>query len=255
MLGDMLAQSPSYFLALWLFVIVLSVFTSLMEIQIEGGNGWAGCLPSWRFAPSWMRALLNGKEITGYHVYFNMHTYLLFHMPLLFVGFSWMAELTILSLLFAYNLIEDALWFILNPHYGWQGLMKGNVMWYTKWWGPFPVEYYFSAGMSALCAFLRGYLDTSVGDPVFGSLPLPVQQLIGWIIGFLLSLCIMTLIALLVAKRNEEFRANDNGMDPGHPGVCRICTVQMAPAVVKTFVKKSSARSAAAIKPKKKRKK
>ena len=195
----MLYTAPLFFTALWCFVFVLAMVTALMEIQTEGANGWARGLPSWRYAPDWVRRLTSGKEITGYHVYLNLHVWIFFHLPVLFMGFSWMLELTILSLLFMFMVCEDFLWFVLNPHFGWQSFEQKKIWWYTHWFGPFPVEYSVWLFCSGLCAILRGTLADALPEPAFGMLSLPMQQLAGWGTGFL-SVSVITFIVILILR-------------------------------------------------------
>jgi hypothetical protein len=42
-----------------------------LEIQIEGANGWASALPTWRIETKWLLWLTSGKPLTGYHVWLN----------------------------------------------------------------------------------------------------------------------------------------------------------------------------------------
>lgn len=229
--------SPFSFIALWMFVTAAAIVTALMEIQIEGGNGWAGCLPSWRFAPSWLKMFLNGKELTGYHVYLTIHSVLLFHLPFLLMPWSPYAEWTVLSAFFAYILVEDMAWFLLNPHFGWASFRSGGVSWYTRWFGPFPFEYYLALLISGAFAWLRGGAAGAGMDPLLATFAVQHQHVVGWLIGFGASVFLTMLTAILSAPRLAKLRAEDTGDHLGHPGVCSVCTVRMPKKVVETFVK------------------
>ncbi len=231
----MMFADPYYWVALWIFVLVLSTVTALMEIQIEGGNGWAGCLPSWRFAPGWLKLFLNGKDLTGYHVYLDLHLLFLFHLPLLLMGWSWMTELTILSVFFACMVCEDFLWFVLNPHFGWDSFSPAKVPWFNRWIGPFPLDYYFWLIISATLAMLRGVVPGAVSDPTLSTFSLPVQQLLGWGLGFFVIALVITLITMLVTPRIREFLSKDTMPHPGHPGICITCKDQLPDKVIKAF--------------------
>jgi len=211
--------TPLSFVALWLFVLALSAVTALMEIQIEGGNGWAANLPTWRIAPKWLLPFLNGKDLTGYHLYLQLHLLILFHFPILLEGFSWGTELTIISVFLAAMTCEDFLWFVLNPHFGWQSFKMGNIAWFKAWFGPFPIDYYLWLTVSALCAILRGTLAGAPADPTLGSLSPELQQLIGWGVGFLVAVTVMTMIILVTRPRIARFQAADTEPHPGHPGI------------------------------------
>lgn len=228
---------PFSFVGLWLFALVLAACTALMEIQIEGGNGWAGCLPSWRFAPAWMRNFLNGKDLTGYHLYLNLHMLALFHFPIFFVPWSPFLELTILSTYFACLIVEDFLWFVLNPHFGWTSFGKGKVSWYTQWMGGFPIDYYFWLLLSAICAFARGALPDAIGAPSLTGLVLPVQHAIGWLTGFFCVVVALIAIIAIVTPRIVRFLSQDTLPHPGHPGICTSCSVELPKKVVQAFEK------------------
>ncbi len=229
---------PFSFVGLWGFVFVLSALTALMEIQIECGNGWAGCLPSWRFAPAWMRNFLNGKDLTGYHLYLNLHMLALFHFPVFFVEWSVFAELTILSLFFACMILEDFLWFILNPHFGWTSFGKGKISWYTKWFGGFPIDYYVWLGMSAVCALVRGMLPQATDSLTLSGLSLPVQHVLGWFTGFFCIAITLLVVIAIVTPRIVRFLSKDTLPHPGHPGICTSCSVELPKQVMKAFVKR-----------------
>ncbi len=211
--------NPLYFITLWFFLLMIAASTALMEIQIEGANGWAKFLPTWRASPAWLKRFLNGKEITGYHLHLNIHLYLLFHLPLLFSGWSWMAEFTILSLLFAFMAFEDFLWFIFNPHFSWSSFHIKKIPWYTKWWGPFPVEYYVWLTISCFFACLRGYTPEVIDEPLLEGFTLPAQQGMGWAMGFLLCCMMIAIVIASLAPGMKKFLKEDTKPHPGHPGV------------------------------------
>ena len=55
-----------------LFILALgitAVLFALLEIQIEGPNGWASSLPTWRVENRWTRLFYSSKPLTGYHLY------------------------------------------------------------------------------------------------------------------------------------------------------------------------------------------
>lgn len=212
----MLYASPLYIIVLWLFTLLVGLVTALMEIQIEGGNGWAACLPTWRFAPQWVKALLSGKDITGYHLFFNLHIAILFHLPIVLLGWSWLLEFTILGMSFGYVICEDVLWFIMNPFFGWRRFTAKNIPWYSRWLGPLPNEYFASAAASALCAYLRGLSPGALADPLFGSMPLPLQHLTVWALGLLVCVVFLVLIVFVMQPRIAAFQQAADTGDVGH---------------------------------------
>ena len=41
------------------------------------------------------------------------------------------------------SVVWDFLWFVLNPHFGWQKFSPIHVAWHSSWLGPWPYDYYF----------------------------------------------------------------------------------------------------------------
>jgi hypothetical protein len=52
----------------YIFTLVLAIITALWEIQVEGKEGWAKQLPTFRINV-FFRKLLGGKPLTGYHIF------------------------------------------------------------------------------------------------------------------------------------------------------------------------------------------
>ena len=126
-------------------VIVASVLFALLEVQIEGRSGWAAALPTWRFRNDWTRRLLGAREITGYHVYFQLFVAVMAHLPYLLgaVRPGWAIELRILSFLVFFWVVEDFLWFVLNPAYGLRRFRREGVWWHAEtWWWFMPRDYW-----------------------------------------------------------------------------------------------------------------
>ncbi len=228
---------PVYFIVLWIFMLVLCTVIALLEIQTEGGNGWAALLPSWRLNAPWIKWLLNGKELTGYHIYLSLHLILLFHFPVILFGWSPFLELTILSLYFSSIACEDFLWFVLNPHFGWIKFSGKNVSWFTRWWGPFPSDYYLWIGLSAGAATLRGTLVEAPSSVMFGTYSVALQNLIGWALGFGIFAIVAALLIVITAPSIRRFQASDKGNHPGHPEE-HIRPAEMPSRALKSLVKK-----------------
>jgi hypothetical protein len=126
-------------------VAVAAVLFALLEIQIEGRSGWARSLPTWRVRNRWTRWFLGGRTITGYHVYVHLFVLLVCHLPFLLAiaPFSWAAEFRILGFLFLFWVLEDFLWFVLNPHWGLHRFRPEHVPWHAEnWWWIMPRDYW-----------------------------------------------------------------------------------------------------------------
>jgi hypothetical protein len=139
-------------LSFLLFVGVAAVIFAKLEIEIEGPHGWAEKLPTWRiehhFLLDW---LFGGRPLTGYHVWTFVFVLLLFHLPFFFNGtWTFPEELNIIGGYLLFWLLEDMMWFILNPHFGWKQFTKDNVWWHKRWFLGLPVEYWIGGGAAVV---------------------------------------------------------------------------------------------------------
>ena len=130
----------------WLLVVwvaLLGFFFAQVEIQIEGAAGWAANLPTWRIERHWLLDIFwGGRPMTGYHAWVFPFIPLVFHLPVFVFGqWSWRLEARIVAMVMLFWLIEDSLWFVLNPAFGWAKLSAAHIPWHKNWWGPFPVDY------------------------------------------------------------------------------------------------------------------
>jgi hypothetical protein len=132
----------------FLLLILTSIVFALFEIQIEGKDGWANNIPTWKintkpnnFKP--IRIILDpNKPITGYHLYLWLFIILLVHLPLTFYNWGLKNEIFIISFLLYLSTVEDFLWFVLNPFYGIKKFKKEYVPWHTYWFLKIPAGYW-----------------------------------------------------------------------------------------------------------------
>ena len=68
------------------FIVLVAALLALLEIQIEGREGWAKNLPTWRLRGTWLNRLLGRQEFTGYHLHLNLLMLALFHLPVVVLG-------------------------------------------------------------------------------------------------------------------------------------------------------------------------
>lgn len=118
---------------------------ALLEVQIEGDQGWARALPTWRVRNRWTERFLGGRDITGYHLWIHVFVALLVHLPYAVVphAWAWATELRILSFLVLFWILEDFLWFVCNPAFGLRRFRPAKVPWHApNWWGPMPRDYW-----------------------------------------------------------------------------------------------------------------
>jgi hypothetical protein len=66
-----------------------------------------------------------------------------FHFPLFFNGhFSWRAGFRVLACIMLFWIVEDFLWFVLNPAYGLARFEAAAIPWHTRWLWFAPVDYW-----------------------------------------------------------------------------------------------------------------
>jgi len=125
----------------FIFVVLSSVLLAKVEIQIEGKDGYAQSLPvTWRTKNKWVKNLIGG---TSYHVYMWAFILALMHLPFV-VGLPWTPgkEMLIISFLLFITVVEDFLWFILNPDYGIKKYKKECIPWFQDRWIWFTPAWY-----------------------------------------------------------------------------------------------------------------
>ncbi|HQH26688.1 MAG TPA: hypothetical protein PLP17_04765 [Oligoflexia bacterium] len=114
------------------YTILLGFFFSMVEVQIEGSQGWAASLPTWRIEHHPLLSILwGGRPITGYHVWVFSFMAFVFHFPLFVLGtWSLRFEARVLGCLMFFWVFEDFFWFVFNPAYGAAKLFHGEVIWH-----------------------------------------------------------------------------------------------------------------------------
>jgi hypothetical protein len=134
------------------FVVILAFFFAKVEIHIEGDAGWAANLPTWRVEKHWLLDIFwAGRAMTGYHAWMMSFIALIFHLPV-FLMWNWSLQLEarILALMMVFWIVEDFLWFIVNPAFGWKRFQKKHVPWHKHWIGGAPTDYWIFLAISGL---------------------------------------------------------------------------------------------------------
>jgi hypothetical protein len=128
-----------------LSVIAAAAVFALLEIQIEGGDGWAATLPTWRIENRWTRVVMGDRALTGYHLFVHLFILIALHLPftLSLAPFTLGGELRILAFLALFWILEDFLWFVFNPRFGLAGFNPERAWWHApSWWWIAPREYW-----------------------------------------------------------------------------------------------------------------
>jgi hypothetical protein len=130
------------------WLLLTAFIMAKLEVHIEGAAGWAQNLPTWRLDNALVRAIMGGRHLTGYHLYFHLLVLLLLHAPFMLgaVSFSLGRELRVIAFLILLWLLEDFFWFVINPAFGWRAFRRKHITWHHEsWWGFMPREYWIAA--------------------------------------------------------------------------------------------------------------
>ncbi|MFA6307874.1 MAG: hypothetical protein WCS88_01630 [Patescibacteria group bacterium] len=137
-----------------IYLFILATVLAILEIQIEGKNGWAMDLPTWRpkkinlFIKIYKK-LMSDREVTGYHITMFIFVLLILHLPYAFgQDLNLINWLMTISLFFIFIILWDFLWFVLNPYHSLKKFNKEHIWWHKKWWIGAPLDYYWSVLLS-----------------------------------------------------------------------------------------------------------
>lgn len=137
-----------------IYVLLSSFVYSLIEIELEGKDGWMTKIPTANIV------YFGGKYLTLYHVY-------MIFMIIIGVCFQNRMEFTINSFLhsasyvFLFLLLEDILWFVFNPYFTIKRYRKGIVWWHSSqpWIFGMPLHNYTISGLNIVLAYITGMTD------------------------------------------------------------------------------------------------
>jgi hypothetical protein len=145
-----------------IFWLAFAVILALLEIEIEGPDGWAYKLPTWYRTTGIGKIygrFMNKKPMTGYHTFLFILLNLIFHASY-FNGapWTWEKELYTISLIMTISVVWDYLWFVLNPHFGWRGFKKNRIWWHAKsvWVLGFPMDFYSGIAIALILNLIIG---------------------------------------------------------------------------------------------------
>lgn len=147
-----------------IFLFLFALALAVLEVQIEGGSGWAANLPTWKPLKSrWYSRfygwVMSGKELTGYHLAIVSLVFVAIHYPYFSgVGWSLASELTTISLFLLLTIFWDFFWFVVNPHYSFGKFWSEKVPWHKKWFCHLPIEYWSGLAVSFLL-YTRFFTD------------------------------------------------------------------------------------------------
>lgn len=138
---------------------VMAFLFAKVEIHIEGPHGWATSLPTWRIERHWLLdVFFGGRALTGYHAWMLPFMAAAFHFPAVAAWtWSWALEARVVAAMLVFWILEDWLWFLLNPAWGWRRFRRGEATWHRHWLLGLPVDYWvFSAVAAGLLWYAHG---------------------------------------------------------------------------------------------------
>lgn len=136
------------------FVLISSFIYSLIEIELEGKNGWMTKIPTANVV------YVGGKHLTLYHIYMILIiiTGVCFQNRMEFTFKSFFHSA---SYVFLFLLLEDVLWFIFNPYFTIKKYKKDVVWWHSKqpWIYGIPFHNYLTITLNCIIAYITGISD------------------------------------------------------------------------------------------------
>lgn len=197
-----------HIIAVALFLFALAVLFGIFEIEAEGKFGWGEKFPTWYRVNSRVAkiyGMFTNKPLTGYHA-------ALFFVPILIFLWPMVATSTMtlhgvagaFSLYFAWVVVWDFSWFVLNPHYGVEKFRRDGVWWFARepWYGRVPSSYANAWFISLALAAISGGLNGGWLDALFDQFRLLLMFLV----------CIMWLAVVgapMFARYYHSMRRND----------------------------------------------
>ena len=110
---------------------------ALVEVRVEGPNGWAASLPIWRIENRWTRSFYSAKPVMGYQLYPQLFLLAIIHLPfgLGLTPATWRAEVRVLAFFILLGALEDLLRFILSPAFSLKRFRPQYIWWHAPtWW-------------------------------------------------------------------------------------------------------------------------
>ena len=137
-------------------ILIAAFCWANLEIHIEGNAGWAANLPTWKIDKHiLLDVFYGGRPLTGYHVWAFSSVFFFFHLPYFFLH-TWSPRMELCAIA-GYNLfwvVEDFLWFVLNPHFGWSKFNRGSIWWHKRWLLGLPLDYWLLGGLGGVLLYV-----------------------------------------------------------------------------------------------------
>jgi hypothetical protein len=153
------------------YLFVMAILFAVFEIESEGKYGWAERHPTWYRVSGPVaniyRRVIN-KPLTGYHAALLFVPILIFFWPMVAQStITWSGVFDALATYFAWVVVWDFAWFVLNPYYGVGNFRRDSVWWFGNelWVGRLLPLGYVSSWLSALAfAVASGWAGDDVSE-------------------------------------------------------------------------------------------
>jgi hypothetical protein len=172
------------------YVFAMCFVLAYLEVQIEGPNGWASALPTWRSMDPRVTWIFGGRPFTGYHLALNAFLLLALHWPVLFKRWSLIDECRVLQSFAVMAFVWDFLWFVLNPSFGLARYDAAHVWWFRHWVFGVPLDYGVGCAAAVLLRLVPAFVHreaypialreaaTGVAVPVIGAAAVALATLL-----------------------------------------------------------------------------
>ena len=138
--------------------MICAFFLALLEIQIEGENGWAKNLPTFKVNNP-LRKIVNVPNFTGYHLYLFLTLFSFLHFPYVWgKPFTLSNELLVVQSFFLIVFIEDFLWFVFNPKWGLKRFLTEDIPWHPGKFLGLPKNYFYAAAFMVLLLSINFFI-------------------------------------------------------------------------------------------------
>lgn len=139
----------------YIFTIIAALFWAIYEIQIEGKNGWAANLPTWK-TNNWFNKVFGWPYLDGYHLWLFILSLFIFYFPyFLNVPVNFNNELMILINYQIFIILEDFFWFIFNPNWGIKKFLINEIPWQKMKILGLPKNYWIGLGLLLMLIILK----------------------------------------------------------------------------------------------------
>ena len=150
-------------LLLNIFIFVYGFLWALTMVNAEGLVGWGGVSPAWKLdTRRWYSFLFwpfaQGRPVNFLPVSAIMTFTVSFLLPVIWninknIPFTLINFGELVSYFIIFAILEDFIWFLINPYYGLRKFNKQIVTWHPRWLGFLPTDYWIALVIYIIVGF------------------------------------------------------------------------------------------------------